>query len=218
VRGDVAGDLAHLFAASSEPESALVLEAEAGEEEGRAWAAESSHGGDGSAGGGGISFCGGALAQRVAEGGGHAPSAGHGFASFEEVARRVRALRLGELAARGVPLEETARALLLMNGTAALEEGATILSPSVPLDFFCRCAKPALLAAMRRAGGDALVRDLLQEHDAAAAAAAAGAQNAAAAQLAAAARFGGLRVEEVVTTLTCGSCNRRHYVSRRDLE
>jgi redox-regulated HSP33 family molecular chaperone len=200
VCGDVAGDLEHLFAASSEPETALALEAEADEERGAASAG---------------AFCGGALVQRIAAGGGRTPHAGHGWASFEEVARRLRSLQLGELAARGVPLEETARLLLLAEGGATGESlgAAPLLAPSVPLDFFCRCTKPALLAALRRAGGDALVRDLLREH-----ASAASQSLAAAVAAVAAARFGGLREVEVVTTLTCGGCNKRHYVARSDLE
>jgi hypothetical protein len=79
----------------------------------------------------------------------------------------------------------------------------------VPLDFFCRCTKPTLLASLRRVGGDALRDDLLREHDETRAAA----LEADAGE----ARFDGLRTADVVTTLTCGACNRRHYVARADL-
>jgi hypothetical protein len=155
--------------------------------------------------------------QRIATTGGKATPSAHEWASFEQVADRVAALQLSREHARGVTLHAVAHRLLLRE-VPSVEAALTMPAfPATPLDLFCRCSKPAFLRNLVAAGGKQLVAELLAEHKAAAATV-----NAADAErtVASTGADGGTvvhRVHDVATTLSCGTCNRRHYITAADL-
>jgi hypothetical protein len=198
--GDVEGDLAEFFASSDQVESIVRLQAGAG-------------------GAGAGAFCGGVLVQRLAASGGRLAGDASEWAPFDEVARSVQALSLPSLGGESADggsggtaqsLEDVAWRLLRRDSAAgaAAPEPAAARRASTPLDFFCRCTKARFVASALSAGGPELLRGLLREHSAAAHEPGAVDDGEGATH----------DVCDVVTTFTCAACNRRHLITRPDLE
>ena len=83
---------------------------------------------------------------------------------------------------------------------------------ATPLDLFCRCTKPVFLHNLLHSGGRALVVDLLREHAESAqrdmgTVTSTGADGSTVTHA----------IADVATTLSCGQCNRRHYITEAEL-
>jgi redox-regulated HSP33 family molecular chaperone len=195
-RGDIQSDLQHLYESSDQLPSSVSLDVTVDPSSS-------------------VTYCGGLVAQRIASTGGIQPS-GHEWASYEQVADRVSALSLSKERAHGNTLHSVAHRLLMRESPSIEAAAALPAFPSTPIDLFCRCSKPAYLHNLLHSGGRELVLDLLREHSSSSAQSGPDAE-----KLVSSTGADGATVQhkvcDVVTTLSCGVCNRRHYITQSDL-
>lgn len=209
--GDVESDVLSYFHHSEQVPSAMRLEVVTDAADGR------------------ILYCGGLLAQRIAGEGGIGGGAGTDehdadAAEFAGGASPLSATTLADIQTRlsssssptasgkpfslhalhsqGVPLAEIARLLLPELGrdnvVDSIEEGARM--QRIPLDFFCRCNKEKFALGLVRAGGQALLDELMHEHQQ---------------KL----HGGGAEGDgAAVTTLSCQFCNAHYPLTAADLD
>ncbi len=215
--GDVTSDVQHLFMASDQLPTAVVTDVHVN--------ANAS-----------VVYSGGIVVQPIANTGGIAVSsdAMATWASFAQVQQRLAELQLHSTHANGITLQQLATQLLSAHATTSLDHSQLSITAS-PIDLFCRCSKQAFVNNLVQSGGTALVDDLLREH-AMTQAAASRRENRHSARDpeqtsypdsatimlpaepgASSTQPTALPVADVVTTLSCGACNRRHYITASDL-